>query len=469
MSQDPDFIRKLDTSEVGGTGLNEAGGYVTEEWLPELSGKRGLRKYREMSDNDPVIGAMLFAFGKLIEQVEWNVQRADDTPAAEEAAAFVESLQDDMEHPWQDFIAEVCSMFEYGHAPFEIVYKYRRGRRRLDGTTSQHDDGKVGLHKIALRGQESIDRWLIDKTGSIMGVVQQPLHKPVAVIPSNKLLLFRTTARKNNPEGRSLLRNCYRPWVMKKKIEEIEGIGVERDLAGYPVVRVPGSLLTLDADENEKRLAQHYRTMAQNIRRDKNEGLVIPSDRDENGNPFFEVELLSTGSSRQFDTTAIIDRYDRRIATTLLADFIFLGQDAVGSFALSSDKTALFSTALGTFLERIQAVLNRDLLPRIWHLNGMDPKIMPTFQHGDVEKPDLGQLGEFIRALSGAGAPLFPDRELENHLRDAAGWPQAPEESEDERDPLPMPGTPGDQDPDQEEEEGEGTGQAESARGGNAA
>ena len=48
----------------------------------------------------------------------------------------------------------------------------------------------------------------------------------------------------------------------------------------------------------------------------------------------YDLKLLSTGGRRQFDTNAIIARYDARIAMSCLADFILLGHDKVGTLAL---------------------------------------------------------------------------------------------------------------------------------------
>ena len=53
---------------------------------------------------------------------------------------------------------------------------------------------------------------------------------------------------------------------------------------------------------------------------------------------------------------------------------------------------------------------------------------MPTMRPGDIERQDLGALGAFLTAMTGAGATLFPDRELENHLRSQAGLPEAAED-----------------------------------------
>ena len=90
--------------------------------------------------------------------------------------------------------------------------------------------------------------------------------------------------------------------------------------------------------------------MVKHIRRDEMEGIVLPDG--------YRLELLSTGGTRQFDTNTIINRYDTRMAMTVLADFIILGHEKIGSWALSSDKTELFAVAIGAFLDIICETAN---------------------------------------------------------------------------------------------------------------
>ncbi|HEY6965868.1 MAG TPA: hypothetical protein VI229_00240 [Burkholderiales bacterium] len=436
---------KFDPAVIGDTGLRQYGGIVVEEFLKELLGVKGARVYREMADNDPIVGAVLFAITMLIRQCKFTVQAKDDSTEAEDAKTFVEECLDDMSQPFSASIAEICSMFVYGYAPMEIIWKRRIGPEESDGARrSRFTDGKIGIRALSLRGQSSLLKWEINQEdGSIDGMWQQPIAKPSVLIPIIKLVLFRTTEEKNNPEGRSILRNAYRPWYFKKRIEEIEGVGVERDLAGLPVVSIPGDYMAPDADENDKKVLAAWQRMVTQIRRDQQEGVVIPSDRDASGNRMFELELLSTGGARAFDTTKIVDRYNRAIATSVLADFIFLGQSSVGSFALSSDKTALFAAAVGAFTANISETLNRHLLPRLWRLNGLDDATMPSIHAEDLEHANIAEVGQFLTALTGAGAMLFPDRELENALRDMAGLPPAPEDSEGSTPDLGAPGNPG--------------------------
>ncbi|NBO54409.1 MAG: hypothetical protein EBU84_07405, partial [Actinobacteria bacterium] len=145
---------------------------------------------------------------------------------------------------------------------------------------------------------------------------------------------------------------------------------------------------------------------------------------DDKNNLLYRLELISAGGSRQFDTDRIITRYDQRIATSVLADFILLGQSANGSYALSSDKTNLFSISLRCWLEIIRSVFNQYAIPRLFSVNGFNTQKLPTIEHGDIEAPPLGELGNYIQVLAGAGVPLFPDDNLENHLRSLAKLPE---------------------------------------------
>lgn len=432
MAKQPTTKQSL-TTEIGSAGLKHSGGFINEEFLPQLRGTRGRKVYREMAENDPTCGAVLFAMSMMLRQVEWTVTPAVDDEAGEEAAEFVRgALFEDMSHSWPDFINDVCTMFESGFAPFEIVWKKRNGPGPSAATRSRFEDGLYAPRKLALRPQDTIQNWLIDEDGGIGGVCQYTETGERAEIHIERLLLFRTDTARGNPEGRSVLRAAYRPWYFKKRVEEIEGVGMERDLAGYPILKVPERFLRADANAEDKAMLASFQKLITQIRRDKSEGAVLPSSRDDKGNAHYELELLSSGGTRQFDTVKIRDGYARDIAMSVLADFIFLGQKAVGSFALSSDKTELFATALGGFNQSIASVLNRHLLPRWWSLNGMDRDYMPRMTPGDIEREDVEKVVAGVVALAGAGAQLFPDRGLENRLRKLLGLPELADEDEDE-------------------------------------
>ena len=421
-------------NELGSSGLRRAMGYVVEEYLPELAGRQGLEVYRRMQ-SDPVVGGLLYGIECLIRQVPWKVHAVDDSPAATEAQAFVESLADDMSHSWSDMMGEVATMLPYGFAPMEVVVKQRRGPTETDPRyRSQHTDNRYGVRKIALRAQHTIDAWEFDELGEVLGFHQYRWSEalPPVYVPIDRVLLFRTKAVSGNPQGHSILRSAYAPWWRRTRLEEIEAIGIERDLAGLPVYMAPAKTMDPKLGPEQAKAHQDALRLVSSVKRNAQEGLVIPSDRDDKGNLFYEFKLLNSGGTRAINIDGSIQRYDARILMSCLADFMMLGQGSTGSWALSSDKTELFSIALNVFLQSIADTLNRGLLPKLWALNGMDPAVMPRWVPGEIEPPDLGALGAFVTSLTTAGATLFPDDRLEDHLRTQAGLPPIP----DDRDEL---------------------------------
>jgi hypothetical protein len=448
--QDPRPSGKLkyDSSVIGQSGLNTLGGYVADELNPALRGQLGAKTYRNMADNDATVGAILFTVSMLIRSATWAVQAVDDSDEAAKVKDFVEECLADMSVAMTAVVSEIATMFTYGFAPLEIVWKRRQGPTQLDGSKrSTFSDGKIGIRNLSLRSQPTIFKWDFDPdSGSILGAWQQPQSGPPVLIPITRLLLFRTVEERNNPEGRSMLRTAYRSWYFKRRIEEIEAIGIERDLAGLPIALIPGQHFAIDGTDDDKRMVSKWDSIVKNIRQDQMAGITMPSDRDGSGNLLYELKLLTSGGARAFDTSGVIDRYNKAIATSVLADFLFLGQGRTGSFALSSDKTALFATAIGAYTASIGEVFTRHLFPRLLELNGMDPTLCPSLSAGNLQHENLQEVGDFVVKLVQAGAQLFPDRELENKLRKMAGLPEAPEDGG----LLPdqgVPGLPGDTSP----------------------
>lgn len=113
-------------------------------------------------------------------------------------------------------------------------------------------------------------------------------------IPIEKALLFRTSARAENPEGRSILRNAYLPWDRKTKIEIIEAIGVERDLVGIPIAWVPAEIASAAAGTKQREIYDKWRQMVTRVRRDEQEGLVLPLEYDpDTGAKRYDFTLLA--------------------------------------------------------------------------------------------------------------------------------------------------------------------------------
>jgi phage gp29-like protein len=409
-----------DSKEIGRVGQRRYGGIFYEEFLSELRGRKGAEVFTEMSNNDETIGAILFAIEMLVRQASWNVEPGGSTAKDREAAEFVKSCMDDMQQTWIDTISEILSFLTYGWSFHEIVYKRRMGRTKDNRTSSKYDDGLIGWMKLPIRSQETLYQWEYDDQDNLIGMTQMPPPDfGLITIPMNKAMLFRTRSRKDNPEGRSILRTAYRSWYFKRRIQEIEGIGIERDLAGLPVITTPEGMDIWDKDDEDMNaIRAGLEAMVKNIRRDSTEGLVLPFG--------YTFELTSTGGSRQFDTNSIIARYDTKISQTVLADFIQLGHESVGSFALSSDKTNLFSMAICAFLDIICQTFNSQGIPALIDINGdhfSGVTDYPRLTHGDIEDVDLATMATFIKDMTSIGV-IIPDESLEDYVRQLGKLPK---------------------------------------------
>ena len=433
----PQMNAALRFADVGSTGLRAFSGYVREEFLPDLIGRQGARTYREMMDNSPVVGAVMFAILGVMRKVDWRVEPANDTPEAQEAADFADSLRFDMSHTWEDFIAEALSMLGYGYAPHEIVYKRRSGYQGFGGKTptSKFKDGLVGWHKLPIRGQDTVLKWFFGPNGEVLGLTQQPWVGPLIDIPMEKMLLFRPTSHKNNPEGRSILRSAYRPYFFIKRLEEQEAVLFER-MSGLPVMRVPNALLEQAAAGNANAVAalNAYKKLVANVRIDEQMGLLIPSDTYAGATgptnvPMYEFKLETpTGSSKSaMDANTPITRHKVDILTSVLCDFIEMGHTSRGAQNLAETKVDLFMQGAEGWLNSIASTINRHGLPRLWAINGWDPELCPEFVPDMAQRTDLDMFSNMILRLSQAGMPLFPDPDLEAYIRDTAGMPDAAE------------------------------------------
>ena len=413
------------TRQIGIVGLRQSAGYVYEDFLPELRWPNAGRVYQQMADNDPVVGAILYLAEMLIRGAEWHVQPASASEEDQDAANFLESCMNDMEVSWANTITEILSMLTYGWSFHEILYKVRRGPHESNlKFHSRYTDGKFGWRGFPIRSQASWEKWIFDDNGELVAFQQRPEPTyDLYTIPLTKGLLFRTRVSRGNPEGRSLLRNAYRPYYFKQRFEEIEGIGIERDLAGLPVLKTPEDLdLWDDEDPDMVKLRNQAETLVSSIRRDSQEGIILPAG--------WELSLLSSGSTRTINIGEVIQRYDTRIAITMLSDLVLIGNGSkTGSFAMADVKQSMLSNALQAQLYNIADVFNQSAVPQLFELNSWDLNELPKIVPGQINSPSLKEVAVMLRAMN---LDLTADLDLNNYVRGLMSMPQITQEEFDE-------------------------------------
>ena len=434
------MVKKLSEAEskqiLGVAGDNVANGQIrADEFLPELRGKRAIKKFREMRDNDSTIGAVMYATEQVLRDVKLKVKPADESEEAKREAKFLEEVLADMDHTMDDHISEAISFLSYGFAWFEVVYKRREGmatgnpKRR-----SKYNDGRIGVRKIASRAPWTVSRFDVDgKSGDILGMYQDGgFGQQSNYIPMRKSLLYRTTSLNGEPAGRSVLRNAYTSYERLNQIQQYEAIGIERELAGIPVIDVPAEYLGPDATDAQVAFVNSLKQIGRDLKFNEQGYLIKPSDTylDKDGSPtnvkLVDFKLMSSDGSRNIDIDPVIRRYQHDIARSVLSEFIMLGTSG-GSYALSKSKTDLFLRALESYIQTIVDVLNKQLVERLWELNGLDFALMPTITAGDVAPHDLREIAGFLRNLNGANIDVSNHPETVRDLMDIAELEYDPE------------------------------------------
>ena len=427
------MVKKLSETEakqiLGVAGDNVRNGQIrSDEFLPELRGKKAIRKYREMRDNDSTIGAVMYATEQVLRDVKFHVKPVNDSEEAKREAEFIKSVLDDMDHTLDDHVSEALSFLSYGFAWFEVVYKRRMGMETTNPKKrSKYNDGRIGVRKIAIRAPWTVSKFEVDQTsGEVLGLYQDTgRFNGSHFIPARKSLYYRTTSINGDPSGRSVLRNAYTSYEYLNNLQSIEAIAVERELAGIPVARIPAEYLSNDASSAQAGFVNNLRQVLRDVKFNEQGYIILPSDTypDKDGAPtntrLVDVELMASNGKRNIDIDPIIKRYQHDIARSVLSEFLLLGSQG-GSYALSKSKTDLFLRALESYIQAIVDVLNKQLVERLWELNGLPYDLMPRIEAGDVAPHDLREIAAFLRNLNGANIDVSNHPEVISDLMDIA-------------------------------------------------
>lgn len=414
----------LTMGETGFTGLLTLSGSVMEECSHELRWPEAINTYKRMA-KDGAIAPALELVEMMIARVPWTVKIPEGyEEQLKDKANFVRQCINDMDQDFQSFIKQVVSYNRYGFSVHEKVFRYR-----LREKGSKYNDGLIGIKKLPIRSQDSIERWYWKNNGrELAGCIQnvmlpgtessngwdfvstssnQTMEKK---IPRKKFLLFRNNPLKDSPVGTSPLNGAWQAWKYKQAYQESEAIAVAQDSNGFKVLYIPPEYMTTDASEDKKEAFEEYKKILSNMHQAKQSGVILPLITDQDGNKMFELKFESITGQKSYDTNAIINRYTSEILTALFADFLSLGSNGSGSFSLAESKISVVEMAIQSKLDEIKSQLNHDLIPQLFSLNGWDTDILPYMDYGSVSKESLDEIGKFVQRVSATGnLPRTPE------------------------------------------------------------
>lgn len=179
-------------------------------------------------------------------------------------------------------------------------------------------DGLWHLRKLADRPVQTIDEIKIARDGGIV-YVRQMGHDPADVMDINRLVVYPFQKRGANWHGRSLLRGCYGPWMLKDRAMRVGVMNIQRAGVGTPVIQGhPGAS---DSDlQILDRMAQRF----------------VAGDRSGGAIPYGAILRLVGVEGTQPDAVGFVKLMNEEMGRAFFQMFMNLGQTTSGSRALGT-------------------------------------------------------------------------------------------------------------------------------------
>lgn len=398
--------------EQGESGTQVFGGYVQYNERNTLL-NRGNR-YETASDilaNISIIAASVRYFLNILSEPKWTVEPADDSVEAEELAEFVEEVMHDLDSSWSQVVRRAG------------MYRYH-GFSIQEWTAKKREDGRVGFTDIESRPQHTIERWVRDDTGKVVGIWQQPpQHGQEIPIDRWKLVYLVDDMLTDSPEGMGWFRHLVEPATRLKEYLSLEQLGFDRDMSGIPVGRAPITAINRAvkngqlSQANANSILSGLQNFIQTKIKKNNTGIVLDSQTFEkvgdtvepSSVPQWGIELLKGDPGAIKELGEAIHRLNLEMARIMGTEAIMMGADGKGSLALSKDKSSNLSIQVNSTLRQMSEQLTKDIIDPLWALNGFDDALKPKFVTEDVSFHSVEDMAKTISDMASAGVILSPD------------------------------------------------------------
>ena len=393
----------------------------------------------EKMGKDTTLASALNAVQVIALRVPRYIEPYNETTTHKNRASFIDEClgiavdNNDMTHSFDEFLREALSMNKYGFSVHEKVFRVRRKK-----FGSKYDDGKVGIKRLPIRPQNTIEEFSYDKDGrEIVGVVQRQSERRVnallksmmkvngnrtdngdIAIPIDSLLLFKADSSNGKGEGVSPLSYVYDTWRDYQRYKDLEGIASSKNLNGLPIIWMPSEYMTDDpADE----MGRVYRTLVDGVQKiaiGEQSMLALPSDREDmtgQGGKLFDFSLMSSSSSNITAITAIIDRLKKEMLLCLFAKDIAENID--------STKTSMLNMLVESRVKEIFTVLNDDLIPHLFRLNGWDDTKTPKIKYGKLREIPFSEFAKAMQQTKATNLIAKTTKNI-NYIAEELGLPE---------------------------------------------
>ena len=371
----------------GTSGIDYSGHRFYEEYLTKLLGTYGPEIYDEMRRSDDQVIMLLRVVKNPIMSARWFVSPADDSDESKKIADFISfAVFDDMgteDQPktFEKFKREALTSIEFGYSLFEITNKVV--------LNSEKWGSYIGLKGLDWRSPKTIEEWYIDRSGELEKVRQIDNSQVNGdIYMDGKFLLHIASEMEGiNYEGISMLRPIYGNWLRKDVLRKLQMIGIERAATGVPIGEIPrgqenGPGQTA-LEDSLSRFTGHERQY-----------LTIPEG--------FKVDSLKIDHDAEKVQKAI-EAENIGMSKSFLANFMELGLNGSGSFALGSDLSDIFLSGIVVYANAVKIPFNTKLIPHLVKANFGKQKAYPKLEIEGINDKAGKELAEVLKSLKEGG------------------------------------------------------------------
>lgn len=384
----------ININSVGTSGTDISGNRFFEEYLDKLTQPEGSDIWDEMRRSDDQVIMLLRVVKNPIKSARWFISPADDEEESKKIADFISHvLFDNMgtqEHPksFEKFKTEALTAVEFGYSLFEITNKVVLN----DPIFGSY----VGLKGLDWRSPRTIEEWFISKCGELEQVRQtdNSQRSQDVLIPGKFILHIAPDMEGDNYEGISMLRPIYGNWLRKNVLRKLQMIGIERGATGVPIGMIPQGLINSPSQaalENSlSRFVAHERQYIVVPEGLKVDSLKIEHDADKVQKT---IEAENVGMTKSF-----------------LANFMELGLNGSGSYALGTDLSDIFLSGIEVYANAIRTPINAKLIPWLVRLNFGEQRKYPELKIEGINDKAGKEFAEIMTMLKGNGLIQVTDR-----------------------------------------------------------
>jgi hypothetical protein len=255
--------------------------------------------------------------------------------------------------------------------------------------------------------------------------------KDYIAINWDKVVMMTYSATQSQPMGQSTFIGAYTAWREKKLLEEYTLIGVTKDLAGMPLLRMPSAILdaaAADPNSADGLMVTQLVEQLGNLHAGDQASLVLPSDTlgDNNsgtGAPRFSLDFLGvSGSGKSFDLVALVEQRKKAIYNVFSAASL-ISQESSGGYNQMDGQLTIHSYAIERDIAVIAEAWNNNIIPQIFRLNEwkLSKEDMPVLEAGPISDISADEFGKLMQRLTAVG--LIPKTtEVINEVLERAGF-----------------------------------------------